>query len=83
MTTQLKTITVSYGFVVACDPDQDPEQVARENLQAALFDLWGESEYVTVQVSDYAMCKPLGWDGDGIPYGGDDETTTAEYEATK
>ncbi len=81
MKTHLKTITVSYSFVLACTTEQDPEQVARNYLRESLADMGERSEDITIRVTPYATCKPSGWTGDCIPYGGDGNTATETYEA--
>ena len=73
---KLYTITVEFDYVVVAESEDEAKKLARQNVKQALNDLdFRDLEYA-VEPGVHAY----GWDGECIPYGGDGNTRTKEYE---
>ena len=76
---KLKTIRVSFAFVIAVADDStgDVDHTARECIREAAGDLGGDD--FDLQICDY-IPGSIAWDNDHVPYGdGDGNTTTGDY----
>lgn len=77
---KLKTVTITYDYVIAVEDDYseiDVVPVALDFAHEALRDI---SKYdLDIDIDDYRPSSLSGWDGKCIPYGGDGNTTTEEY----
>ena len=80
MMMKLKTVRAEFEYVIVVeDDDTFPEEVAYEHLIEALRDM-GKSG-ADISVRDYTPGNCSEWTDICIPYGGDGNTTTAEYLA--
>lgn len=75
---KLFNVTVSYDFVVEAEDDGDAFEVALQNLHNAIRDI--PEKYIQILVDEGPYIWAHGWDGDCIPYGGDGNTRTKDYE---
>lgn len=77
---KLKTVTITYEYVIVVEDDSTEDDcvpIALENAQEAFKDI---STYdLEISIDDYRPGSFYGWDNNCIPYGGDGETTTGEY----
>ncbi len=73
---KLYTVRVTYDYVVVAEDEDDAEDVGREHVRDALFDLSARDIDLDVVEGVHAY----GWDDQCIPYGGDGNTRTGEYK---
>ncbi len=77
---KLYTVTVHFDYVVVADDVNDADAVARGYIKDALSDM----SVFDVDVDVEEGATAYRWDGDCIPYGGDGNTRTKDYQnATK
>ena len=74
--TKLYTVTVHFDYVVVADDVNDADAVARGYIKDALSDM----SVFDVDVDVEEGVSAYGWDGDCIPYGGDGNTRTKDYQ---
>lgn len=79
---KLKKVTVSFDFVMAVPEglaDSDNYVHALDNVEAAFRDM--NTMDMDIDIIDYDKTDTsFGWTGDCIPYGGDGNTQTQDYE---
>ena len=73
---RLYTVTATFTFVVEADSLKHASNIANEYARDAFSDL---SVYDIDCIVDPGVPKE-GWDDECIPYGGDGNTRTGEYE---
>ena len=75
--TKLKTVSVTFEFVIVVDTDADAIKVAKQTVQDAFKEYsLDELEYDIIEYKDHL---PNGWTGDCYPYGGDYTKTIYDY----
>ncbi len=73
---KLYTVTVHFDYVVVADDVNDADAIARGYIRDALSDM----SIFDVDVDVEEGATAYGWDGDCIPYGGDGNTRTKDYQ---
>lgn len=69
---KLKTVTLTFDFVIVVEEGGDEMQIARDAVSDAISDT---SQYeFDLSIVDYKKGNALDWDEDCIPYGGDGNT---------
>ncbi len=73
---KLYTVTVHFDYVVTAEDVADAEAIGRGYIKDALSDM----SIFDVDIDIEEGVSAVGWDGDCIPYGGDGNKRTKEYE---
>lgn len=67
--TKLKTVSVTFEFVIVVDTDAEAIKVAKQTVQDAFKEY--SLNALKYNISEYKSISQNGWTGDSYPFGGD------------